>query len=45
MKGKIIMTNKPEPCDNCGGTLIKKTSGHEVYFECQYCGEKEERDA
>lgn len=38
------MNKQPEPCENCGEALIKKTSGYEVYYECQYCGEKEEQD-
>lgn len=40
------MTNKKEkPCENCGSTLIKKQSGADIKYECQYCGTEEDRNA
>lgn len=35
--------SKVKQCDTCASTLIKKTSGHESYYECSYCGKKEEK--
>lgn len=40
------MAKKEKECENCGGALIKKQSGPDIYYECQYCGQEEdERNA
>ena len=35
------MNEKIKTCEKCGSTMGKKNSGHVIYYECNYCGKKD----